>query len=78
MRDGDWKLVSEYPGEWELYNISDDRTELNNRADGEKDRLTKMSREYDAWGERIGIINWTDRWDRIGRGPIGKRNHRVG
>jgi arylsulfatase len=78
MRDGDWKLVSENPGAWELYNISDDRTELNNRADGEKDRLTRMSREYDAWGERIGIVNWVDRWDRIGRGPIGKRNHRVG
>jgi arylsulfatase len=77
MRDGDWKLVAEYPGAWELYNISDDRTELYNRADGEKNRLLAMSRDYDAWAERIGVVNWVDRWDAIGRWPIGERNHVV-
>jgi hypothetical protein len=36
-----------------------------------------MSREYDAWAERIGVVNWVERWDAIGRGPIGNRNHMV-
>src|SRR6266498_1479577 len=30
MRHGPWKLVRKFPGEWELYNIHDDRTELRN------------------------------------------------
>ena len=77
MRDGDWKLVAEYPGTWELYNISDDRTELNDRAGGEKSRLANMVREYDAWASRIGVVDWFDRWDRVGQGSIGKRNHVV-
>ena len=78
MREGDWKMVAEYPGAWELYNISDDRTELNDRADGENDRLRSMSRDYDEWADRIGVVNWGDRWDAIGRGPRGKRDHVVG
>ena len=78
MRNGPWKMVAEYPGAWELYNISDDRTELNDRADGEKDRIRSMTREYDAWAERIGVVNWGDRWGAIGRNAKGKRNHVVG
>ena len=77
MRDGDWKLVAEYPGTWELYNISDDRTELNDRAKGEKTRLANMVREYDTWASRIGVVDWFDRWDRVRQGSIGKRNHVV-
>lgn len=77
MRDGDWKLVCEYPGAWELYNISDDRTELNDRATGDTDRLRSMSREYDAWTDRIGVVNWGNRWDAVGRAARGKRDHVV-
>ena len=32
VRDGKWKLVMKYLGEWELYDMDADRTELHNLA----------------------------------------------
>jgi arylsulfatase len=42
LRDGDWKLVSFQSEAWELYNVAEDRTELNNLADQEPERLQSM------------------------------------
>jgi arylsulfatase len=46
LRDGDWKLVSFKSQPWELYDISKDRTELNNLAAAEPARVKAMSK---AW-----------------------------
>ncbi len=46
LRDGDWKLVSFKSEPWELYNISKDRTELNNLASKYPKRVKLMS---DIW-----------------------------
>lgn len=48
LRDGDWKLVSFKGQEWELYDMSKDRTELNNLASSEPERLNQM---IDKWRE---------------------------
>ncbi|MCH2314305.1 MAG: arylsulfatase [SAR202 cluster bacterium] len=58
MRDGEWKLVSEVGEGWELYNMSEDRTELNNLAEKEKDRLLKMQNSYKEWMNRCGVEDW--------------------
>ena len=42
LRDGDWKVVSFKGQEWELYNVANDRTETNNLAASEPERLTAM------------------------------------
>ena len=42
LRDGDWKLVSFKGQEWELYHIGKDRTELNDLAASEPERLQSM------------------------------------
>ncbi|MBL6765220.1 MAG: arylsulfatase [Verrucomicrobiae bacterium] len=42
LRDGDWKLVSFQSEAWELYNVAEDRTELNDLAASEPERLRKM------------------------------------
>ena len=42
LRDGDWKLVSFKGQEWELYNMANDRTEINNLAASEPERLAAM------------------------------------
>ncbi len=55
MRFGDWKLVSEYPSDWELYNMRDDRTELHDLATGEKSRLKEMIGEYESWAVRAEV-----------------------
>lgn len=42
IREGDWKAVSARGGRWELYNLADDRTELNDLAATKPGRLNKM------------------------------------
>ena len=46
LRDGDWKVVSFRHEAWELYNVAEDRTELNNLADREPGRLKEMVDEW--------------------------------
>ena len=58
MRDGEWKLVSEVGEGWELYKMNEDRTELNNLAEKEKARLSKMQNSYLEWMKRCGVEKW--------------------
>jgi arylsulfatase len=75
MRAGRWKLVSYYneiheeinkvgtgrrSGAWELYNLDKDRTELNNVAAKEPERLRAMIDSYRKWERRVGVIDWEE------------------
>ena len=46
LRAGPWKVVSAKQGKWELYNLDDDRTELNDLAAKHPDRVQAMSQEW--------------------------------
>jgi arylsulfatase A-like enzyme len=59
IRQGDWKVVSARGGPWELYNIAEDRSELNDLAKVNKvkaDELSalwfKMAKETDRLGKK--------------------------
>ncbi len=78
VRMGQWKLVSEYPGPWELYDIDADRTELDDRAGREPRRVAAMARAYEEWAERAGVRVWAELFDTIGRNTRGRRDHVVG
>jgi arylsulfatase len=66
IMDGDWKLVGrgvaapEGPEEelWELYDLSSDRTELNNLVSQEPQRAAKMMAAWREWADRdmVGSI----------------------
>ncbi|MFP6864961.1 MAG: arylsulfatase [Roseibacillus sp.] len=64
VRDGNWKLVGRKvspkggldKSKWELYNLKEDRTELNNLATTEANRAKKMSRQWEAWAKRVGVF----------------------
>jgi arylsulfatase A-like enzyme len=58
IRIGNWKLVSMHPGEWELYDITNDRTEMNNLAAKEPKRVAEMASLWDAWAKRVGVMPW--------------------
>ncbi len=58
VRDGPWKLVCQHPGAWELYNMDEDRTELNDLADKNRERVHRMAALYDAWAGRCGVLPW--------------------
>jgi arylsulfatase len=62
VRDGDWKLVSVYDNsakkfkQWELYDLANDRSELNDLSISEPERTRNMIGEYEKWAERVGVI----------------------
>ncbi|GMQ75417.1 MAG: arylsulfatase [Gammaproteobacteria bacterium] len=56
VRLGRWKLVREYPGEWELYDMLDDRTETSDISSHHPNVVVHLARQYESWAERCGVI----------------------
>ena len=59
IRDGDWKLVKVFGGDWELYNMRVDRTELIDLRKKNAPQAEKMIKEFEAWAEKMGVIDWS-------------------
>ncbi len=59
LRDGDWKAVysKRMPAtlRWELYNLAEDRCELNDLADQHPQRLAAMVEDWEQWAKRVGV-----------------------
>jgi arylsulfatase len=62
VRMGDWKLVAVRNAKagWELYNLKEDRSEMNDLAGQYPDRVADMSRRYEKWAADSGLISFDD------------------
>lgn len=58
VRIGDWKLVREFGRDWELYNMREDRTELNDLRQKNRSQADLLIREFEGWADRVGVIDW--------------------
>lgn len=58
VRDGDMKLVSRHPGQWELYDLAADRTELVDLAGRDGAAVRRLSDAYADWSSRCGVVDW--------------------
>lgn len=58
IRVGDWKLVSKHPGEWELYNMQADRTEMHDLASQQPQRVQELASLWQTWADRVGVRPW--------------------
>lgn len=58
LRQGDLKIVAKHGRPWELYNLAEDRTELNDLASKDPARLDGMRRMYEAWARQCGVEPW--------------------
>jgi arylsulfatase len=58
IRVAQWKLVSKQPGGWELYDMIADRTEMNDLAQKQPERVREMAAQWDAWASRVGVVQW--------------------
>ena len=58
IRQGQFKLVRQFGQPWELYDMETDRTELHNLAGTHQPVETKLLRQYDAWTQANGVMDW--------------------
>ncbi len=56
IRDGEWKLVGTRGGPWELYQIQQDRTELNNLAQQQPEKFDQLRTQWNAWADEVGVL----------------------
>jgi arylsulfatase len=56
VRMGKWKLVSKNRKEWELYDMERDRTELNNLAGEDPEKVQQMAALYEDWAKRCSVV----------------------
>jgi arylsulfatase A-like enzyme len=59
IRSKEWKLVRRHGQPWELYQMDEDRTELNDLSAGDKSRAKALHGDYTAWADAIGVQDWT-------------------
>ncbi len=65
VREGRWKLVSRYPGTWELYDLEADRTEMANVAAAHPGKVEDMAAAWDRWAARANV----EPWDKVRKAP---------
>jgi len=62
VRLGKWKLVAKgRNGKWELYDMEADRTEMNDLAGSQPDRVTTLAALWQAYAERAKVLPWPGR-----------------
>jgi len=55
VRDGRWKLVREYQKPWELYDVSTDRTELNDLSATKSTLRDRLISQWTQWATANGV-----------------------
>lgn len=58
VRRGQWKAVAPTGGEWELYRLDLDRTELVNLAGEHPKELKELVAQWEQWADRCGVVEW--------------------
>jgi arylsulfatase len=57
VRVGDWKLVRRgHEGAWELYDMKADRTEMNNLAAKQPEKVAELTARWEAWARRAHVM----------------------
>lgn len=58
LREGDWKVVAPFRGDWELYELCRDRTETNNLATKYPGKAAELSAKWQQWADNVGVVPW--------------------
>ncbi len=56
IREGDWKMSALEGHEWELFDLSKDRSEMNNLADKYPEKVKQLEKDWEEWAVRVGLI----------------------
>ncbi len=58
IRQGDWKLVRDYPQPWELYDLAADPTELRDLAADHRELAENLLAQWAVWADRVGVLSF--------------------
>jgi arylsulfatase A-like enzyme len=58
VRLDDFKLIAAHNEPWQLYNLSTDRTELNDVSVQNPDEVAELQKLYKEWARRCGVEDW--------------------
>jgi arylsulfatase len=58
IRLGDWKLIAAHRENWQLYNLATDRTELDDLASKNLEKVAELRTLYEQWAKRCGVVPW--------------------
>ena len=59
FREDKWKLVKRWDRkDWELYDMEEDRCELNDLSTELSVKRDELLTKYTAWANRVGVIDW--------------------
>jgi arylsulfatase len=58
VRWREWKLVREFGGDWELYDMQMDRTELRDLSDVNRSMALRLGQLYEQWADQCGVRDW--------------------
>lgn len=82
IRDGKWKLVTKGTGPWELYDMEEDRAEMNDVSGQHPEIVQAMSENWQHWAEANDVLPlgaWemtmkaNEKQKRPGRNPAARR-----
>ena len=72
IRIGKWKLVAKGAnGAWELYNLNEDRSELNDLSQKYPERANQMAEKWEAWAIKAKAKPWP--WNRKKKNSYSKK-----
>lgn len=60
VRAGRWKLLGGRTGDWELYDLQEDRAERHNLAYVFPERVRDLAVRYQKWAARVGAVSWEE------------------
>ena len=58
IRKGDWKLVAEHGKDWELYDLSKDRSETNDLREERPEMADSLLKQWQEYADKIGVEPW--------------------
>jgi arylsulfatase len=60
VRKGNYKLVAMHDTPWELYNMTEDRSELKDLSKKMGGKAKELRLLYEAWVKRVGALPWNE------------------
>ncbi len=54
------KIVKRYPGDWELYNVKEDRTESLNLIEKMPEKAKYLIAKYNEWAAKSKVVDWKE------------------